>query len=65
MAHNDRAGGNAYAPHAVQPAHMPAGVVYGHIVVEGCVNAAGAKAVWHGPEAEHHKAVACGKAKEG
>ena len=43
----------AHPPHAVQPAHVAAGVVQGHVVVQGRVHAAGPQPVGHRPQAEH------------
>lgn len=63
-AHDDRPHRRADAPHAVQPAHMPAGIMEGDIVVQRRVDAARAKPVRDRPEAEHRIAAAEGKAEE-
>ena len=51
-AHDDRAARRADAPHAVQPAHVAAFVVQGHIIVQRGVHTAGAQAIRHSPQAK-------------
>ena len=55
----------AHAPHAVQPAHVPAGIVDRHIVVQGRVHTAGAQAIGHRPQAQHPEGRGRGKSKQG
>ncbi len=64
-AHDVRPHGRAYAPHTVEPAHVAAGVVQRHVVVEGGVHTPGAQAVWNGPQAQRPKAAADGKTEQG
>ena len=52
-AHDARPDGGAYAPHAVQPAHVPGGIVQRHIVVQCGVHAACAQAIGDGKEQQH------------
>ena len=52
-AHDVRTDGRAHAPHAVEPAHVAAGIVEGHIVIQAGVHAACAQAVGDGPEDQH------------
>ena len=51
-AHDDRAARCADAPHAVQPAHVAAFIVQGHIIVQRGVHTAGAQAIRHSPQAK-------------
>ena len=63
-AHDGRPHRRADAPHAVQPAHMPAGIMEGDIVVQRRVDAARAKPVRDRAEAQHRIAAAEGKTEE-
>ena len=62
--HDIGAYGCTDAPHTVEPTHMAAGKMEGHIVVEGRVYAPGAQAVGNGPEAQGPKGMADGEAEE-
>ena len=53
IAHDVGADRCADAPHAVQPAHMPAFVVNGYVVIERRIHSARAKAVWYGDGQQH------------
>ena len=63
-AHNMGAHRGTYAPHAVQPAHVAAGVVQGHIVIQTGVHAARAQTVGHGQQAQLPVGPAEGKAPQ-
>ena len=64
-AHDVGTHGRAHAPHAVQPAHMAAGIVEGHIVVQTGIHAACAQAIGDGPQQKHPVAPAGGEAEQG
>ena len=51
-AHDDRAARRADAPHAVQPAHVAAFIVQGHIIVQRGVHTAGTQAIRYSPQAK-------------
>ena len=51
-AHDDGAARRADAPHAVQPAHVAAFIVQGHIIVQRGVHTAGTQAIRYSPQAE-------------
>ena len=63
-AHDDRAARRADAPHAVQPAHVAAFVVQGHIIVQRGVDAARAEAIRDRPQAELPELGAGGKTEQ-
>ena len=63
--HGVGAQGGPDAPHAVEPAHVAAGVVEGHIVVQRRVHAARPQAVGHRPQAQGQEGAADGEAEEG
>ena len=63
-AHDVRPCGGAYAPHTMEPAHMSAGIMQGHEVIQGGVNAAGPQTVGNGPKAEHPIFPAEGETEE-
>ena len=56
--------GSAQPPHAVQPAHMAAGIVQRHIVIQTGVHAARPKTIGHRPETQHPKPGADGKSQQ-
>ena len=64
-AHDVGACGGSHTPHAVEPAHVCAGVVESYIVVEGGVHAARTQAVGNGPQAQKDEGVAEGEAEQG
>ena len=64
-AHQIRAQRRAHAPHAVQPAHVAAGVVQGHVVVQRRVHTARPQTVGHGPQAQHPEGGTGGKSQQG
>ena len=53
------------APHAVQPAHMAAGVVQRHIVVQTGIHAAGTQTVGNGPDTQLPECRADRKPEQG
>ena len=57
--------GGSDAPHTVQPAHVTAGVVQCHIVIQAGIDAASSQTVGDRPQAEHRVRMAGGKAKQG
>ena len=63
--HDIRSSGGANAPHAVEPAHMPAFVMERYIVVQRGVHASGSQTVGNGPQAEHPERGTDRKTKEG
>ena len=64
-AHDVRSCRRTDAPHAVQPAHMPAPVVKRHIIVQRGIHTAGAEPIGNGPETEHPKLTGYREAKQG
>ena len=63
-AHDDRAASRADAPHAVQPAHVAAFIVQGHIIVQRGVHTARAEAIRDRPQAELPELGAGGKTEQ-
>ena len=57
--------GRPQPPHAVQPAHVAAGVVQGHVVVQRRVHAARPQAVGDCPQAQPPEGPAGGEAEQG
>ena len=55
----------AHAPHAVEPAHVAAGIVEGNVVIQGSVHASGTQPVGDGPKAKLPEGPGCRVAKEG
>ena len=64
-AHDIGANGGPHAPHAVEPAHMAAGEMEGHIVIEGSIHASGTQAIGHRPQAQHPELPADRKSEKG
>ncbi len=52
-AHDIRADGDAHAPKAVQPVHVPGGVVERHVVVQRGIHRSRPQAIRHRPQAQH------------
>ena len=65
VAHHKGADDGAHPPEAVEPAHVPGGVVLGHKVVEGGVNGSRPQAVGNGKDHEHNEIPGNGKAQKG
>ena len=57
-AHEHRADGGTDAPHTMKPAHVAAGKMESHIIIEGSIDASCAQSVGDGPETEHGKGSA-------
>ena len=64
IAHDIGPQGSPNPPHAVEPAHMPAGIMEGYIIIQGRIHAARSQAKGQRPEAKGPEGIAGGKAKK-
>ena len=62
--HHVRTDGRAHTPHTVQPAHVTACKVQGHIIIQCGIHAAGSEAVGYGPENQLPVSVTDGKTEQ-